>query len=213
MTVIDLTHPISADIPVYFPWHPPTTVEQTATYAANLCVVRKLGIGTHTATHIDAPSHIFEGMPTIDQYDPSLWVREARVVDLTPREARQEITVDELRAHSLAPGMAVVLKTGWDVRFGTVDYYSTYPPLSAEAAEYLAALPVPLLAADTPFTMAVHRIMLRRGIPLVTNINNTARLKNGSIRLIAAPLLIAHGDGAPARVLAIVEDSPQSWNP
>jgi arylformamidase len=209
MTVIDLTHPISAETPVYFPWHPPTTVEQTATYAANLCVVHKLGIGTHTATHIDAPSHIFEGMPTIDQYDPALWVQDARVVDLTPRGARQGITANDLRTHSLAPGVAVVLKTGWDERFGAVDYYSTYPPLTAEAGEYLAGLRIPLLAADTPFTLDVHRIMLRRGIPLVTNINNTARLREGMIRLIAAPLLIAHGDGAPARVLAIVEDPSQ----
>ncbi len=206
MKVIDLTHPISADIPVYFPWHPPTSLEQTANYATHRCVVHKLSIGTHTATHIDAPGHIFEGMGTIDQYDPGLWVQDARVVDLTPRHARQEITAEELRARSLKPGMAVVLKTGWDARFGDADYYTTYPPLSPAGAEYLAALPIPLLAADTPFTMDVHRTMLRLGIPLVTNINNTARLNDGVVRLIAAPLLIAHGDGAPARVFAVVED-------
>jgi len=43
---------------------------------------------------------------------------------------------------------------------------------------------------------------------MLTAIDNTARLENGTIRLIAAPLLIASGDGAPARVLAIVEDHP-----
>jgi len=206
MSVIDLTHPISADVPVYFPWHPPTSLEQTANYAEHQCVVHKLSLGTHTATHIDAPSHIFEGMGTIDQYDPGLWIQDARVVDLTPRHVRQEITVEELRARSLTPGMAVVLKTGWDVRFGDADYYATYPPLSLAGAEYLAALPIPLLAADTPFTMDVHRTMFRRGIPLLTNINNTARLRDGVVRLVAAPLLIANGDGAPARVFAVVGD-------
>jgi arylformamidase len=205
MTIIDLTHPIAPDTPVYFPWHPPTAVEQTATYAAHHCAVRRLSIGTHTATHIDAPSHIFEGMPAIDQYDPALWVQAAHVVDFTPRGERQEITSADLRAHGLVQGIAVVLKTGWDARFGRADYYATYPPLSAEGAEYLAALQVPLLAADTPFTMDVHRIMLSRGVPLVTNINNTARLKEGIIRLLAVPLLIAGADGAPARVLAMVD--------
>ena len=43
---------------------------------------------------------------------------------------------------------------------------------------------------------------------MVTAINNTARLANGTIRLIAAPLLIANDGGAPACMLAIVEDHP-----
>jgi kynurenine formamidase len=41
-------------------------------YRDNRCVVRRLTIGTHTGTHIDAPSHIFEGMHDMDGYDPSL---------------------------------------------------------------------------------------------------------------------------------------------
>ena len=64
---------------------------------------------------------------------------------------------------------------------------------------------VPILAADTPFSLDVHYIILKRGIPLVTNINNTGQLKDGMIKLIAAPLLIQGSDGAPARVLAVVE--------
>ncbi len=48
--------------------------------------------------------------------------------------------------------------------------------------------------------------MLREGIPLVTNLNNMKDLPAGMGKLIAAPLLIKNGDGAPARVLAVVED-------
>ena len=65
MKIIDLTHPVRESIPAYFPWHPPTVLERTASYAENSCVVTRLSIGTHTGTHIDAPSHIFEGMHTI----------------------------------------------------------------------------------------------------------------------------------------------------
>jgi kynurenine formamidase len=206
MKVIDLTHPITEQFPVYFPWHPATVLEQTATYEQHLCEVRRLSIGTHSGTHIDAPSHIFAGMPAMDQYDPSLWVRDALVVDLTPRAARQEITPDELHSRGVRKGLAVIIKTGWDKQFGSADYYKTYPPLSSAAAEYLVSLEIPLVAADTPFTLDVHKIFLRRGIPLVTNINNTSALPRGIVRLIAAPLLIAGGDGAPARVMAVVEE-------
>lgn len=37
------------------------------------------------------------------------------------------------------------------------------------------------------------------------NINNTVSLREGMVKLIAAPLLIKGGDGAPARVLAVIE--------
>jgi arylformamidase len=205
MNIVDLTHPISADMPVYFPWHPGTVIDQTATYQENRCVVRRLSIGTHSGTHIDAPSHVFEGKPTLDQYDPALWYVDAQVLDFTGREPRQKITREELKAKFHTKQIGVVVKTGWDVHFGEKDYYATYPPLSNEAAEYLVEMEIPVLAADTPFTLDVHFIILKHGIPLITNLNNTARLAEGMIKLISAPLLIKGGDGAPARVLAVVD--------
>jgi arylformamidase len=204
MQVVDLTHPISPEMPVYFPWHPSTNVEQTATYGEHQCEVRRLSIGSHTGTHIDAPSHVFAGMPALDSYDPRLWVQSATVLDFTPRQPRETITQEDMQKKKLCRGRAVVIKTGWDRQFGRDDYYETYPPIANEAAEFLVEMDVPLVAADTPFTFDVHKILLRKGIPLVTNINNTSLLKEGEITLISAPLLVRGGDGAPARVLAIV---------
>jgi kynurenine formamidase len=205
MKVLDLTHPISADLPVYFPWHPKTELEQTATYQDNKCEVRRLTIGTHSGTHIDAPSHVFEGKPTLDKYDPSLWYVDVQVLDFTPREPSKAITRNEISGKFRKKGTGVLIKTGWDVHFGKKDFYKTYPPISNEAAEYLVEMEVPVVASDTPFTLDVHYILLKHGIPLITNVNNTARLREGMIKLIAAPLLITGADGAPARVLAVIE--------
>jgi kynurenine formamidase len=205
MRVIDLTHPISSETPVYFPWHPKTELEQTATYRKDRCEVRRLSIGTHSGTHIDAPSHVLEGQPTLDQYDPALWYVDAQVLDFTPREPKKEITREEVVKKFKRRGAGVLVKTGWDVHFGREDYYKTYPPISNDAAEYLVEMEIPVLAADTPFTLDVHYIALKHGIPLITNLNNTAGLKEGMIKLIAAPLLIKGSDGAPARVLAVIE--------
>ncbi|MDE3056507.1 MAG: cyclase family protein [Bacteroidota bacterium] len=205
MTVIDLTHPITDNMPVYFPWHPATEIVQTATYAHDRCEVRRLAIGTHSGTHIDAPSHILEGTPALDKYDPNLWCMKAQVLDFTPRQPRQEIMKEEVQEKLKQRGIGVIIKAGWDVHFGKNDYYKTYPPISNAAAEFFLAMNVPLVAADTPFTLDVHYLLLRRGIPLVTNLNNTARLKEGIVTLISAPLLIAGADGAPARVFALVE--------
>lgn len=205
MRVIDLTHPISDSTPVYFPWHPKTELEQTATFDANRCEVRRLSIGTHSGTHIDAPSHVYAGKATLDQYDPGLWFVETQVLDFSPREPKKEITLADVQGKLKRKGLGVLVKTGWDVHFGEPDYYATYPPISREAAEYFVEMNVPILAADTPFTLNVHYVVLGKGIPLVTNVNNTGALKEGIVKLIAAPLLIRGSDGAPARVLAVVE--------
>jgi kynurenine formamidase len=72
-----LTHPITDSIPIYFLWHPGTTIEQTANYSDNQCVVHRLS-GTHTGTHVDAPVYLFEGMNSIDEYDLNLWMHMFR---------------------------------------------------------------------------------------------------------------------------------------
>jgi kynurenine formamidase len=205
MKIIDLTHPLTNQMPVYFPWHPATSLEPTANYKEHKCVVTRVSVGTHSGTHIDAPSHVFEGKPTIDQYDPRLWFVDAQVLDFTPREQRRTIGVGEVQKKLKKRGVGVILKTGWDIHFGSKDFYATYPPLSSEAAEFFVSMDVPVIASDTPYSLDVHYICLGKGIPLITNINNTAKLKEGQVKLIAAPLLIRGGDGAPARVLAVID--------
>jgi len=205
MKIVDLTHPIGEGTPVYFPWHPKTEIERTATYEQNRCEVRRISVGTHTGTHVDAPSHVYSGLPTLDQYDPALWYLEAQVLDFTPREPKKEITREEVRAKLKKKNIGIVVKTGWDRHFDESDYYSTYPPVSVGAAEFLLEMNVRLIASDTPFTLDVHYIVLKHGIPLVTNINNTSVLQEGMITLITAPMLVQGSDGAPARVLAVIE--------
>ncbi len=205
MRIIDLTHPITDGMRVYFPWHPPTRIEQTATYETNNCIVHRLDIGTHTGTHIDAPSHIFEGMHHIDAYDLSLWISEAQVLDFTPRSPNQEISGKEMEQMEVAEGLGVIVRTGWDLYFGKDEYYRSYPAMSAEAGEILIRKKVKYLAADTPFTMEIHKLFLSRGKPLITNLNNLGSIRRPVVKLLALPLLIKDGDGAPARVLAVEE--------
>ncbi len=206
MKIVDLTHPITDQIPVYFPWHPGTSVEQTANYAENQCVVHKLSIGTHTGTHMDAPVHIFEGMRAIDEYDLDLLYADAQVLDFTPRGARESISRAEFQQKGVKTGVGVIVKTGWDVHFGSEDYYKTYPPIEKEAAEYLLQQKIPFLASDTPYTLDVHKVLLKHGIPLITNLNNTSALRPGMVKLITAPLPIKGADGSPCRVLAVIQD-------
>lgn len=202
MRLIDLSHPFSKDIPVYYPWHPKIEIEQTAWYDKQGCCVHKLTVGTHTGTHIDAPSHFFEGATTIDNLDLNLLVSTAQVLNFNHKKSKEAITDSELKSMGLERGLGVIIHTGWYVHHGKPDYYQTYPPISDEAGEYLLSLDVPYLAADTPFTISLHKMFLARGRILITNLANLGELKKSGVRLYAFPLKIAGGDGAPARVLA-----------
>ena len=205
MRIIDLTHPIIEGMPVYFPWHPATEWVQTANYNQHNCVVHRLTIGTHTGTHIDAPSHIFEGMHHIDKYDPSLWLSEAQLLDFTPRKPNETISGREMEVKNVMEELGVIVRTGWDAFFGREDYYKTYPAISAEAGEILIKKKVKYLAADTPFSMEIHKMFLSRGKPLITSLKNLGEIQHTRVKLIVAPLLLKDGDGAPARVFAIEE--------
>ncbi|MFQ5913925.1 MAG: cyclase family protein [Nitrospinota bacterium] len=202
MALIDLTHPLSNKLPVYWPWHPKTDLSPCASYEENKCLVHRLTVGTHTGTHIDAPSHFYAGTPNIDELPLGLWVSEARVVDFTGKRECEEINRAEMEAKDIEQGVGVIVRTGWSRYHGREDYYQTYPPISKEAGTYLIECGIPYLAADTPFNWAIHEIFLSSGKPLITNLNNLDRITRPRVRLYAFPLLLEGADGAPARVIA-----------
>ncbi|MFQ5691853.1 MAG: cyclase family protein, partial [Nitrospinota bacterium] len=202
MTLIDLTHPLSNRLPVYWPWHPKTDLSPCSSYEENKCLVHRITVGTHTGTHIDAPSHFYAGAKNIDELPLDLWVSEAQVVDFTGKGEREEIGREEMEARGIEKGVGVIVRTGWGRHHGREDYYKTYPPVSAEAGAYLLERGVPYLAADTPFSWAVHEMFLEAGKPLITNLNNLDRITRPRVRLYAFPLLLEGVDGAPARVIA-----------
>lgn len=202
MSLIDLTHPLSNQLPVYWPWHPKTELTAHSSYEENKCLVHKLTVGTHSGTHIDAPSHFFAGAQNIDEMSLDFWVSQAQVVEFTGKREREEINRAEMETKDIERGLGVIVRTGWSRFHGREDYYQTYPPMSKEAGEYLMECQIPFLAADTPFNWDIHKMFLSAGKPLMTNLNNLDRISRSRVRLYAFPLLLENGDGAPARVIA-----------
>jgi kynurenine formamidase len=93
--IVDLTHSLEEGMQIY-PGDPIFTCRPALTIDADGCSVQQLGMGTHTGTHIDAPSHFFEGAVTVDQISlESLVARPATVVDLRDR-FQEEVVEEEL---------------------------------------------------------------------------------------------------------------------
>src|SRR5665811_2095056 len=66
--IIDVTVPISSFTPI-FPGDPEPSIEKFLTLENDGCAVSRLSFGSHTGTHVDAPSHILKDGLSVDRLD------------------------------------------------------------------------------------------------------------------------------------------------
>ena len=119
----------------------------------------------------------------------------------------------------LAPGDAVLLRTGWWDRHGTEPgtYFYTSPGLTPSGADWLAARDPILVGADTcavealPFPdgtiFPAHLILIHEhGIPLLENLALAplAQAGRSEFLFITAPLPLVGSTGSPVNPLAVL---------
>jgi kynurenine formamidase len=216
----DLSQPLETGMPVY-PGTPPVSVEQRATIEDVGARITHLDIGSHTGTHIDAPSHILPDGATLDAYDLSSFVFETRLADCREKGDREAITRADLPAVEESVEM-LVLRTGWDEHWGT-DRYRDHPYLDAGAAAWCADRglavgidafspdPTPSVdrdrhGADEPpdGKYPVHDAVLGAELRIIENLTNIEHLPE-RFTLEAYPLSVPGCDGSPIRAVGLVE--------
>jgi arylformamidase len=206
--IVDLSLPIVSDLP-HFDGTPPVYVAQShrlddAGY--RMCTVV---LGTHSGTHLDAPSHFLADGRSVDQIDLGRCVGEALVVNLGHKRPLEPITVDDLRgagAGSIS-GQRILIRTDWDQRFGSPDYFTDFPPLAPESASWLAASGIALVGLDIPSLhqtafVRMHEEMLGAGIVIVESLARLRELTQSRVMFSALPINLAGADGAPVRAVA-----------
>jgi len=205
MHVIDLTRPMTPEMPVY-PGDPLVRFAVCADYQTEGFRVTELSLGTHAGTHMDAPAHFLPGGASVDALCLDALLGPARVTPL-----------DDV-AGNFQRGERVLLRSGWSSRWGEPDYFSAFPGLDRQLAERLAAAPVVLVGLETPSVhpdpeedALLHRLLLGRGIVIVENLVNLEHLPDRFF-LAALPLPLAGLDGSPARVVAMTADADSPWS-
>lgn len=205
--LLDLTRPLIAGMPVY-PGDPPVTFRPQAEIEPDGYRLTELSLGTHTGTHLDAPRHYFTTGATVDQLPAERLVGPAVVVDLPP-DRQNRLTVEALRkqADHITPGSRVLLRTGWEARWGEAVYFTDHPSLTISAALWLVERGVGLLGLDLPSPAVepeeVHRVLLGGTGPIVIveNLINVSLLPT-NFQLAVLPLPLKGLDGSPVRALA-----------
>jgi arylformamidase len=212
--MIDLSMPLSvATTPV--PGHPCPEFEPYHELERDGIRNTVMRMTLHTATHVDAPSHIVPDGLTIDAVAVDTFVGPGVRVDLRSRaKPGTPISVEDLEAGGFDPtsarGMIVVLNAGWtDAHAGTPRLYDDNPFLDANATKAVVTAAPRAIALDFAIDETKpwpnHQVALGAGIPLIENLMGLARLERSTFFLSALPLRVVGGDGAPTRAVAYTE--------
>ena len=192
-----------------------------------------LRFGTHNSTHVDAPYHYnstIAGKParTIDEL-PLEWFHAPGVVlDFRHKADGDAITAAEVEqelgrtGHELAPLDIVLVRTGCDAQYGTLQYIGLGPGVTPEATRWLYERGVRVMGIDAwgwdrPLWMqaedakrerapgifwAAHQLDL--DYAQIERLVNLAELPATGFTVSCFPLRIVGASAAPARVVAIV---------
>ena len=210
MRFIDLSHPLRNGQPS-FPGDPALNITSHCSIGEAPCNVSRLAMGSHQGTHLDAMFHFIADGRTLDQMPLEWFYGPARVLRL-PKEAREEITEEDLRAHEaiLQPGARILLSTGWEKAFGTERFFTDFPSMTCAAARYLASRKLRLIGMDMPTpsreATEVHHILLGHGVEMVIveSLANLDSLPSGEFTFVGFPLNFEGRDGSPIRAVGIV---------
>jgi kynurenine formamidase len=187
----------------------------------------------HGGTHIDAPVHFARGHQTVDQIPLRSLIAPAVVVDVTQASAANadyQVAVEDLtrfeQQHGRIPdGSVVLFKTGFASRWPNAQAYLGtaergdravaklhFPGLHPDAAQWIvenrAVKAVGIDTASIDYGQSTlyetHRALYARDIPALENVASLDRLPPTGTLLIALPMKIGGGSGAPVRMVAVV---------
>ena len=93
MKVIDLTHTITENTPVY-PGTKPPTLEPISSYEKDGYKETLITMFSHTGTHMDPPAHLYADRTTLDQFPAEQFIGKALVIDCRILKEGEDITMD-----------------------------------------------------------------------------------------------------------------------
>lgn len=215
MKIIDLTHTISEDMPVY-PGTEPPKLQTANTYEKDGFKETLITMFSHTGTHMDAPAHIFPGRTTLDEFPITQFVGKGLVIDCTDLNEGQIITMDYINPVRDKADAAefIIFYMGWDKHWGTDAYFGDYPYIDEEVTQYIIDSKKKGVGLDAigidPISdgkLSIHhRLFAENEIVVIENLANLGQVGSEIFIFCALPLKYCSSDGAPIRAIAILED-------
>ncbi len=210
MKIIDMTHVISPDMPMY-PGTEGPKISQATTIASEGFAEKLISMYSHTGTHIDAPAHILAGAKNLDDFDASWFVGPAAVIDVSKcKDGIIAADLIEARIPELRGKSFVLFYSGWSALWGKASYFEGFPILSEEAAHLVCTLNlhgigIDMMSVDRigSVDFPVHNILFKSNLVIVENLTGMASLKPEGLIFSCLPLKMPASDGSPVRAVAL----------
>ena len=200
--IIDLTLPIDSKTP-NFPGDPGISIKQFSTVEKDLIGKKVLTFHSHFSTHIDAPSHMIANGKTLSDYPMEKFAGEGIVLDV---RGQKEI---QANLDSVSQGDIVFFLTSHSDKAYQKDYFSSNPVLSPKTAQGLVDKKIKIVGLDSPTPdnepYSLHKLFFKHDILIVENLVNLKKLAGKRFQCYVLPLKIKDGDGAPCRVIGIID--------
>jgi arylformamidase len=219
MRLVDLSHTITDGL-ITYPGLPGPVISEHLSFDDSHGVyadgtefsIGRIEMVSNTGTYLDTPGHRHRGGHDLSGLPlercallPALVV-EGESMGATGLAAFEGLDV---------AGHAVLVRTGWDLHFGTEAYGAPeHPFLATEAAAWLADQGVALVGIDSVNIDAtpprgdrpVHTLMLERDVPVVEHLTGLSALPPTGARFTAVPPKVAGMSTFPVRAFATLTD-------
>lgn len=198
-------------------------------YAAN-----NFTTAEHGGTHIDAPIHFAKGKQYVNEIPLENLMGSAIKIDVSEKALINPdylVSIEDFthwektNGMQIPDGSIVLLETGFSKYYpDKKTYLGTdqrgpeavkllhFPGLSPEAAQWLVdQRDIKSVGLDTPSIdygqsqyFKSHVILLSKNIPAFENLTNLSELPSKGFDVVALPMKIKEGSGAPLRIIALV---------
>ncbi len=185
----------------------------------------------HGGTHLDAPAHFAKGKWHVDDIPLDRLIAPGILIDVRKQAldnpdykiTQEDFIKWEEKNGKIPENCIVLIQTGWeDHWYNKKKYLGTdklgdtknlhFPGIGKSAAQYLVKRKIAAVGLDTPsldygksITFPTHQILGKANILGFENIFNLKNLLEKKFRVIALPMKIAGGSGAPLRIIAELE--------
>jgi arylformamidase len=206
VTIVDISVPIHDAMAVYR-GNPAVRIRAAMRLAKDGVNLSEICLGSHTGTHVDAPSHFVRGGAGIDRVDLRRFVGPTFVADL--RDVRGGIAAEDLERAAIPRRTSrLLLRTRNSRLWHPARAFTTeFVYLAPDGADWLLHRGVRLVGIDYlsiegfHITGApTHKRLLGAGVPIVEGLD-LYRVRPGRWNLIALPLRIEKGDAGLTRAV------------
>lgn len=211
MKVLDLTHTIRENMPVYPGTDTPKFVP-VSSYEKDGYKETGVTMYTHTGTHVDPPAHIYAGRTSLDQFPVDQFIGKALSIDCRDLGEGEVITMAYIQKYGQKSDEAdfLLFNLGWDKKWGTESYFGNYPCINEEVLEYIIAgnfkgIGFDVIGldpiADTDLTRH-KKLFENTDILNIENLKNLDQCGEELFWFSCFPLKLEDCDGSPIRAVA-----------